>query len=160
MKHEEIGLLLGPAYHQFRGYLDQHLANAGLQGIIEIGMGPLIFLLDTHGEQPIHFLVEHSGFTKGTVTNQLKVMHQRELIIRRPDKNDGRVIRVRLSAKGKRCLKKLQEIRASIDEHFRSVLGKDYQAGVRVLQKLQGIDLPENAPEKFHNTYNSPRGPR
>jgi DNA-binding MarR family transcriptional regulator len=47
-------------------------------------------------------LAEFLGLTKGTVSQSLLLLDRRGLVERAPDPEDGRVVRLRLSAKGRR----------------------------------------------------------
>lgn len=46
-------------------------------------------------------VTEFLGSTKGTVSQTLKVLERKELLVKRPDADDGRVVRLRLTSTGR-----------------------------------------------------------
>ncbi len=51
-------------------------------------------------------VAEYLGITKGTTSQTLKRLQDKALVATRPDPDDGRVVRLRLSAKGKRVVQR------------------------------------------------------
>jgi DNA-binding MarR family transcriptional regulator len=136
---DELGLLIGPAYHRFRMLIEAELAVEGLSGRIEMGMGPILFHLEADGELALHELVARTGYTKGTITNQIRRMLGTGLVLRRGDPADARVVRVRLGAAGRAAMPGLHAVRLRVDQRLRQLAGADHDAALRVLRRLAEV---------------------
>lgn len=55
-------------------------------------------------------VTEYLQITKGTVSQSIQLLERRGLVLKRPDKQDGRIVRLRLSAKGHRLAAKLDKL--------------------------------------------------
>jgi MarR family transcriptional regulator for hemolysin len=136
----EIGLLLGPAYYRLRMVIEAGLAQMGLAGVVEPGMGPLLFMLEAAGELPLHQLVERTGLTKGTITNQVKAMERNGLVLRRAEREDRRVVLVRLSPGGRKTMPLLHALRRRIQAHLVVLAGADSEACARALARIARME--------------------
>lgn len=80
---------------------------AGEEGLQAVHLQALAYLdrANRYSNTP-QALAEYLGSTKGTVSQSLLLLYRRGLIERRPDPKDGRVVRLGLSAKGKKLLRR------------------------------------------------------
>jgi DNA-binding MarR family transcriptional regulator len=80
-------------------------ARAGGEPLLPVHLEALAYLdrANRYSNTP-QALSEYLGSTKGTVSQSLLLLHKRGLIERRPDAQDGRVVRLSLSAEGRRTL--------------------------------------------------------
>lgn len=89
-------------------------------------------------------VTEFLQITKGTASQSIQVLERRGLILKRADKHDRRVVRLRLSAKGQRVASGLREFPGSddiwtaIDSAELSVTEKTMTSVLRQLQKKNG----------------------
>jgi len=85
-------------------------------------------------------VTEFLQITKGTVSQSIRLLERRGLVLKRPDKQDGRIVRLRLSANGHRLVAKLdkQVSWARLGENIDTVaLDDTEQTLTTVLRELQ-----------------------
>jgi len=85
-------------------------------------------------------VTDYLQITKGTASQTIQVLERRGLVLKQTDKDDGRVVRLRLSASGRRLEAELRQS-ASWEQVVRSINTKDLAATeellASVLRKLQ-----------------------
>jgi len=81
--------------------------RAGAEGLQPIHVRALAFLgrANRYSNTP-RGLAEWLGLTKGTVSQSLQLLHRRGLVERAPDPDDGRVVRMGLTARGRALLER------------------------------------------------------
>lgn len=94
----------------------RHALAAGLQSV---HLTALSYLRDAnrYSNTP-HALTEFLGSTKGTVSQSLLLLYRKGLVERHADPQDGRVVRLRLSAAGKKLLQG-----AALDQQWEAAVG-------------------------------------
>lgn len=80
------------------------------------GQPALIFALSHKDGQSQSELSHNLGIKPSTVAVMIKRMEKTEMIIRKPDETDQRILRVHLTDKGKNALKSLIKINTQLDE--------------------------------------------
>lgn len=80
-------------------------------------------------------LADYLGLTKGTVSQSLLLLHGRGLVERLEDPADGRVVRLRLSAAGRRLAARFGR-GLDWDRALAGVAAADREAAARVLQRV------------------------
>lgn len=135
----------------------RRFTRAGLSSSTAINSGDigraewhLMWLLnhwpDPQGAQP-SALAKRLQVTAGSVAQQLRNLEAKSLIVRKQDKQDGRVVLVNLTARGQ---KRLAQVRDEYLAHFEQLITHlgDAEAD-RLIQLLQSaadfLENPENA---------------
>lgn len=102
--------------------IERHLEAAGLGGIITVGMGPVLFLLEVRGSALPSEIADELGIPRSTMTSLRSQLHGRELIVVEPDPDDGRARRLRLTKRGRSVVRALRRIEKRIDRAILSAL--------------------------------------
>jgi DNA-binding MarR family transcriptional regulator len=80
------------------------------------------------------------GINAAAVTRQIQSLEQDRLVVRRPDKRDGRRINVKLSAKGARLFDEVHQRSHEFERGLVSIVGeRKLAAAVAVLATVHGI---------------------
>lgn len=86
----------------------------------DIGLKPsqagVLFVLNCEGRLSQRELAEKIGITPPSMTVALRKLEDRGYIVKEPDKEDQRIIRILLSDKGKECIEELKGIMDSMEE--------------------------------------------
>jgi len=95
--------LIGSLARLAQGELRERALSAELQPVHLVALG---YLRDAnrYSNTP-QALAEYLGSTKGTVSQSLLLLYRKGLVERYADEHDGRVVRLRLSAAGRRLLR-------------------------------------------------------
>jgi DNA-binding MarR family transcriptional regulator len=132
---ECLGRLLAGALRESGG-------EAGLQ---LVHLQALAYLRDAnrYSNTP-RALADFLGLTKGTVSQSLLLLHRRGLVRREADPADGRVVRLRLSARGRRLLASAeihpdwQQALAAVPAGERAAAGNALRGLLAGLQRRRG----------------------
>ncbi len=90
------------------------------------GQPPLLFLLSKQDGQSQKYLAEKIYLKPATITIMLKRMEKAHLITRTSDLNDQRIIRVYLTAKGRKITAQIKEALKTIEaECFENFTGEE-----------------------------------
>ena len=92
---------IGRAFYAYVGRLEIALADHGLGEHLATGMGPILFTLFEEDNCSIKAIAARTQLSNSTLTGLLKRMEEAELVERRRDESDGRVVRVRLTPLGR-----------------------------------------------------------
>lgn len=109
--------------------------QAGGAGLQRVHLQALAYLRDAnrYSNTP-RALADYLGLTKGTVSQSLLLLHRRGLVERAADPDDGRVVRLRLSARGRRLAD-----RAGLSGRWADALGSvpvgEREVAARVLRR-------------------------
>lgn len=86
----------------------------------DVGLKPsqagVLFVLNCEGRLSQRELAEKIGITPPSMTVALRKLEDQGYIVKEPDKEDQRVIRILLSDKGKECIEELKGIMESMEE--------------------------------------------
>jgi len=92
---------IGRTYYAYIGLLERVLAATELDRHLRPGMGPILFALFEKDGRSIKQIAERVQLAAPTLTGLLDRMEQAGLLERRRDGNDGRVVRIHLTALGR-----------------------------------------------------------
>jgi len=85
-------------------------------------------------------VTEYLQISKGTASQSIQILQRHGLVLKRPDKQDGRIVRLRLSARGHRLVARLDELAswAQLPENIGTVaLHATEKSLVTILRGLQ-----------------------
>jgi len=121
-------------------------AAHGLQPV-QIEVLHYLSICNRYSDTPMA-VTEYLGQTKGTVSQTLKVLENKEFISKCVDKNDKRVNHLKVSAKGRRLLK--QTIPTSMFSNACNALADEKQSDIATsLQQLLGALVRANKLKTF-----------
>ena len=89
---------LGRAYYAYVGLAERVLVDASLSHVIRPGMGHVLFALYEEDGRTIKEIAARSQLANSTLSGLLNRMEKAGLIERKRDEQDGRMVRVRLTA--------------------------------------------------------------
>lgn len=99
-----------------------------------------LFLIRDIGPVSLHILGEHAGIIKGSLTQVIDVLVERDLIERRRDENDRRSVLVNISEKGKVVTSKMDD---NLVNHFETLFSSldddEKQALIDSIKKMDEI---------------------
>ena len=90
----------------FRKEARQAAAVYGLQPV-QLDALKYLGLCNRYSDTPLG-VTDYLGMTKGTVSQSIKMLVDKNLVEKLPDKNDRRVVHLKLTIEGKRLLKSLE----------------------------------------------------
>jgi DNA-binding MarR family transcriptional regulator len=126
---------LGRAYYTYVGLLEQVLAETGLDRHVRPGMGHVLFTLFEQDERSIKDIAARSQLACSTLTGLLDRMESAGLIERRRDREDGRIVRIRLTPLGRSLEPRCQAVAQQFADMFESHMGRGgVRRGKRLLQ--------------------------
>lgn len=76
----------------------------------------ILFVLNHEGRLSQRQLAEMIGITPPSMTVALRKLEERGYVLKRPDEEDQRVMRIQLSDKGKECIEEIKGILDSMEE--------------------------------------------
>jgi DNA-binding MarR family transcriptional regulator len=123
----------------FAAALRTAIAKARLRGVIDPGMGPVLFALEERGVVTMSDLATAACVPRSTMTGIVTRMEDRMLVRTAPNPQDGRGIVVALTTKGRSVVPRVRAIERDLDEKIRGVLA-DGEASqlVDLLDRLAG----------------------
>lgn len=80
-------------------------------------------------------VTEYLQITKGTVSQSIQVLERRGLVLKQPDTRDGRIVRLRLSARGRRLADRLRTS-ATWDQLTDTIGACELSTAERVLTRI------------------------
>ncbi len=130
----DLPFYLAGLYHGFRGLIERLRMDSGLHhGAVRPGMGSIFFALCEEDDVIIKRLVERLKIPNATLTGLLDKMEESGLIERHPCPDDGRALRVRLTAFGRSLESGMKQRHERAMEILQSGLA---EAEVRELKRL------------------------
>jgi DNA-binding MarR family transcriptional regulator len=121
----------------FAAALRAQIAAAKLRGIVDPGMGPVLFTLEQRGVATMSELAAAAGVPRSTMTGVAARMKKRGLVRMSDDPRDGRGIVVALTPKGQATVPRVRAIEGRLDAAFRRELDEDQLAALaRYLERL------------------------
>jgi DNA-binding MarR family transcriptional regulator len=106
----------------FAAALRAAIGQARLRGVVDPGMGPVLFDLDEHGVLSMSALAERVRVPRSTMTGIISRLEKRGIVRTAPNPEDGRSIVVALTPKGRALVPKLRKIELALDETIRGAL--------------------------------------
>jgi DNA-binding MarR family transcriptional regulator len=115
---------IGRAYYAYIGRLELILAETGLDRDVRPGMGPVLFCLFEEDGRSIKDIAARTQLSCSTLTGLLERMEAAGLLRRCRDEKDGRVVRVRLTARGRGIEPRCREVVQTFDQILQAGLGE------------------------------------
>lgn len=114
------------------------------------GRGHVLHELLTHENLSQAELAQLIGIRPASVTGLLEKMEKEKLVVRTPDPNDGRVIRVMISDEGRKAVHENQVLRSQIDQLVFGTLTTSEQAQLtklftKLLRTMNYYDAKDHA---------------
>jgi len=106
----------------FSAALREAIAQARLRGVIDQGMGPILFALEVRGVLTMSDLATVACIPRSTMTGIAARMEKRGLVRLAPNPSDGRGTVVALTSKGRSTLPKMRRIEHALDEAIEQAL--------------------------------------
>jgi len=149
---DQIAFYIGRAYYTYVGWLENLLAQRGLDGHLRPGMGPILCALYREDNLSIKQIATQTQLSLSTLTGMLKRMERAGLVKRRRDVRDGRVVRVRLTRLAESLESEVFQIAKHINEEFVKGLGeKEVAASRRLLVRLIDIMRSQSKAAPYGN---------
>lgn len=105
-------------------------------GVLRGSEGRILGLIDADGTRPTS-LVEGSWITKQAIGRRVRELEERGLVAVRPDPDDGRALRVHLTAKGERVKATTASRVGELEGAFSAEVGEErYRIFCEVLEQL------------------------
>jgi DNA-binding MarR family transcriptional regulator len=127
----DLGILLTLALDTFKRRLHDHLAEAGYDDL-----GPSFgFVFRSLADEPMSLaaLATRLGITSQGALKIATEMEQRGYIERQGDRDDRRVRRLLLTARGRAALREARRFHATVERELARSLGADHVAAARVV---------------------------
>jgi DNA-binding MarR family transcriptional regulator len=120
------------------GFLTRdNMSSAIAEYGVTLQMWRVLASLYCEGEETITGLVPHTSLEQSTVSRTVSALHARKLVTRRSTKNDGRMVVVGLTAKGRALTEKIIPHALDSDEILTAGISEEDIGRLRVLfQKL------------------------
>lgn len=127
------------------GRLLQAGDRAGSTGLLPVHLHALDYLsrCNRYSDRPLA-VAEYLGVTKGTASQSLALLEKRGLIAKSPDSLDRRVVRLRVTARGGRLLRRsglrprIEKALASLPQGSGEALARGLEDLLRALQRQAG----------------------
>lgn len=112
MKDTSVFLLLHQILH-----LSKYQAMKRMEALdLKPSQAGILFLLNKHEGISQRELAEKIGITPPSMTVALKKLESREYILRKPDQEDQRIVRIYLKEKGIQCVEDLENILKEMED--------------------------------------------
>ena len=134
---DEVIWDLGRAYFAYVGLLERVLVEYQLDEVLRPGMGLVLFTLFEQDSRTIKELAERSQLACSTLTGVLQRMEKAELVVRTKDKQDGRLVRVTLTARARKLERKCRQVAARMSSLSHQGIGENNLA--RCKKYLNGM---------------------
>jgi MarR family transcriptional regulator for hemolysin len=141
---EPLGKSLANAFKALREYMDERMAEHG-------GSMATWLVLHHAYEAPDlsqSHLAARLDIEAPTLVRHLDRLEADGLLERRRDKDDRRVVRIRLTTAGQEAETQLRTIAASVNAELRALLGADHELIERALQQIREFALASLAERK------------
>lgn len=116
---------VGRAFYAYVGRLEIELDDHGLGDVLAPGMGPILFTLFEEDNRSIKAIAARTQLSSSTLTGLLKRMEKADLVERRRDETDGRVVRVRLTPHARALQPRCQAVLKKFDALVAQTLTPD-----------------------------------
>jgi len=134
---ERLSFSIGRVYYNYKLLLERTLRGLGLDRHVSAGMGHILFALFEEDDCIIREIARKTQLSFPTVTVMLRRMEGEGLVELRRDPDDGRAVRVTLSALGRsieaRCWKALDRLKAVLEK---GMTRKEVDAAQRALARM------------------------
>lgn len=147
IENNQISLFLGRTYYSYLGMLGRHLKLRELDDKLQPGIGNLLFALFRKDDQTASEIAQRLGLARSTMTGLVKRVRKLGLVTTRPDPNDGRAVRLSLTAKARSLMPDCFELA----EHMETVICRDFSEA----EREQLADLLIRATENINRELDS-----
>jgi DNA-binding MarR family transcriptional regulator len=134
---EELSFWIGRAYYNYKLLLERTLRGLGLDRHVSPGMGHILFTLFEEDGCILRDIAAKTRLSSPTITVMLRRMEKAGLVEMRRDEQDGRAVRVRLSALGHsietRCWRALARLNAVLG---RGLASREIELAKRTLARM------------------------
>jgi DNA-binding MarR family transcriptional regulator len=134
---DQLWSYIGRAYYNYKLLLERTLRELELDGTVSPGMGHILFTLFEREGCIIREIAEKTRLSFPTITVVLQRMKKAGLVELRPDPDDGRAVRVRLSELGRsiepRCWRVVRRLNAVLEK---GLSRKDVAVAKRALARM------------------------
>jgi DNA-binding MarR family transcriptional regulator len=132
-----IALIFSHADAAFSAALRTAIKDARLRGVVDQGMGPILFALEDRGVCTMSDLAAIACIPRSTMTGIAARMEKRGLIRLAQNPADGRGTVVALTTKGRQTVPKMRSIERTLDDAIATALsGRDAQAFSDYLKRV------------------------
>ncbi|MDF1814119.1 MAG: MarR family winged helix-turn-helix transcriptional regulator [Verrucomicrobiales bacterium] len=118
----QMSLLLGRAYFSYLGMLGRYLKLKGLDDKLKPGIGNILFALFREDDQRPVDIANELGLARSTLTKLIGQVKNLGLIDTRPDPDDGRSIRLSLTADARALMPECFELA----NHLESIICRGF----------------------------------
>jgi MarR family transcriptional regulator, lower aerobic nicotinate degradation pathway regulator len=136
---ENLGYLLAKASQRWNELLQEGFAAAGFPEVKASYGSVLIPLFEEDGLR-MGEIARRARLSKQTMTTMVRLCERDGLVERRPDEDDRRAARVRLTAKGRRFRPTAEQVLAELERQVEAALGPRAGRSLRLsLAELQEL---------------------
>jgi DNA-binding MarR family transcriptional regulator len=149
----DLGFLLAKASQQWNTMLAEEFRAAGY-GDVRPSFGSVLVPLFEEDDLRMGELARRSHLSKQTMTTMVRLVERAGYITRRPDPDDSRATRVRLTARGRRLRPVAHRVVASLEARVEEALGDRRTAALRValaqITEISESSQADEAPRRTH----------
>jgi DNA-binding MarR family transcriptional regulator len=116
MPRTGVALAFSRADAAFSGALRAEITRANLRGLIDQGMGPVLFALEARRVLSMSDLAGEACVSRSTMTGVIDRMESRGLVRTSKNPGDARGILVALTPKGRAVVPRLREVERRLDD--------------------------------------------
>jgi DNA-binding MarR family transcriptional regulator len=124
MVDSSVSLAFSRADAAFSAALRSALGRARLRGVVDPGMGPVMFDLEERGASSMSALAEAARVPRSTMTGIVARLEKRGIVRTAPNPEDGRGIVVALTPKGRLLVPRLRRIAGDLDDTIGAALSE------------------------------------
>ena len=133
-KNMPLQMLFHQVGHMHKHYFMQLLNQMNLKP----GQAGILFVLNRYGELSQRELADRIGVRPPSVTVAIQKMEKNMYIVRRPDECDQRITRIRITEKGKDCVKSMNQLVGQTEEVlFRNMSSEEIMLLRRLLLQMR-----------------------
>jgi DNA-binding MarR family transcriptional regulator len=137
MARTGVALAFSRADAAFSAALRAAFSRARLRGIVDQGMGPVLFALEARRVLSMSELAREASVPRSTMTGVVDRMEERGLVRTGKNPGDARGILVALTAKGRTLVPKLRRIERDLDDTIRvEIFGEDANQFMALLARF------------------------
>lgn len=107
---DDLPALLSRTYIHFQAMVERTLTDLELEDVLRPGMAPVLFALYERDDCIIKDLAERTKRSAAALNSLLGRLEKAGIVVLRSCENDGRAVRVRLTAKGRKIEPKVREL--------------------------------------------------
>jgi DNA-binding MarR family transcriptional regulator len=128
---ENLGFLLAKASQRWNELLSAKFSEHGFSEV-RPSYGSVLVPLFEQDSLRIGEIARRSRLSKQTMTTMVRLAERDGLVVREPDPEDARAVRVRLSDRAHRFAPVAERVLKRLDERVADILGEQGQRGLRL----------------------------